>query len=77
MFDIENRGLDRSHEYFTGVYLILQKFPNLRFKCDYRREFARDPRSARRVTGIAEFPFNDDHAFMRERIVDSNDEEKD
>ena len=76
VFDIENRGLDRSHEYFTGVYLILQKFPNLRYKCDYRREFARDPQSARRVTGIAEFPFNDDHAFMRGGIVESNGEEK-
>lgn len=72
VFGIEERGLDRSHEYFTGVYLILQKFPNLRYKCC--RDKPRDPKSAARVTGIAEFPFNDDHAFMQESATGNSDE---
>ena len=75
VFEIEQRGLDRRHEYFTGVYLILQKFANLRYRCCKDRP--RDPGSARRVTGIAEFPFNDEHAFMQEQLVGSNDGERD
>lgn len=71
VFDIERRGSDRSHDFFTGDYLILQKFPNLRYKCC--RDKPRDPQSATRLTGIAEFPFNDDHEFMQEELVDSND----
>jgi hypothetical protein len=59
VFDIEQRGLDRSHEYLTGVFLILQKFPNLRYRCGQREENPRDPKNAARVTGIAEYPFND------------------
>jgi hypothetical protein len=45
-FDIEHRGLDRSHEYFTGVYLILKKFLNLRWKCDLGDGDPRDPQNA-------------------------------
>ncbi|KAH0277923.1 hypothetical protein KCU91_g2854, partial [Aureobasidium melanogenum] len=66
VFDIEQRGLDRSHEYFTGVYLILKKFPNLRYKSGRNKEDARDPKNAIRTTGVAEYPFNDDHPFMQE-----------
>jgi hypothetical protein len=66
VFDIEQRGLDRSHEYFTGVYLILQKFPNLRYKSEQRNGDPRDPMNTRRVTGISEYPFNGDHPFMQE-----------
>lgn len=58
VFDITNRGLDRSHEYFTGVYLILQKFPNLRHYGN-----SKDVHSARRI-GVPEYPFNNDHQFM-------------
>jgi hypothetical protein len=77
VFDIEQRGLDRSHEYFTGVYLILKKFPNLRWKCDLGDGDPRDPKNATRVTGVAEYPFNDDHSFMQESSTDANDAEKD
>jgi hypothetical protein len=73
VFDIEQRGLDRSHEYLTGVFLILQKFPNLRYRCGQREENPRDPKNAARVTGIAEYPFNDDHPFMQETSGGSSD----
>ncbi|KAI4736613.1 hypothetical protein E4T50_12896 [Aureobasidium sp. EXF-12298] len=75
VFDIEHRGLDRSHEYFTGVYLILKKFPNLRWKCELGDGDPRDPQNATRVTGVAEYPFNDDHVFMQESPADTNDAE--
>ncbi|KAG9676769.1 hypothetical protein KCU99_g3610, partial [Aureobasidium melanogenum] len=78
VFDIEQRGLDRSHEYFTGVYLILKKFPNLRYKSGKSKGDARDPHNAIRATVIAEYPFNEDHPFMQEkpsetRNVESNE----
>lgn len=73
MFDIEQRGLDRSHEYFTGVYLILKKFPNLRWKCDLGDGDPRDPLNATRVNRVAEYPFNDDHLFMQESSDEVND----
>jgi hypothetical protein len=73
VFDIEQRGLNRSHEYFTGVYLVLQKFPNLRYCCSRRGGNPRDPRDATRVTGVVEFPFNDDHPFTQETSGGSND----
>jgi hypothetical protein len=66
VFDIEQRGLDRSHAHFNGVYLILQKFPNLRYRCGQRGGNPRDPQNATRVTGVVEYPFNDDHPFMQE-----------
>ncbi|KAK6004450.1 hypothetical protein QM012_008312 [Aureobasidium pullulans] len=65
VFDIENRGLNRTHEYFTGVYLILKKFPNLRYKSGKIRGDARNPQMAIRATGVAEYPFNDEHPFMQ------------
>ncbi|KAH0343973.1 hypothetical protein KCU81_g5080, partial [Aureobasidium melanogenum] len=76
VFDIEQRALDRSHEYFTGVYLILKKFPNLRYKPGRNKEDARDPQNAIRTTGVAEYPFNDDHPFMQqETSEDTNNVE--
>ncbi|KAH0024057.1 hypothetical protein KCU78_g5212, partial [Aureobasidium melanogenum] len=66
VFDIEQRGLDRCHDHFTGVYLILKKFPNLRYKSGKSKGYVRDPQNATRATGIAEYPFNDDHPFMQE-----------
>jgi hypothetical protein len=66
VFHIEKRGLDRSHEYFTGVYLILKKFPNLRYKIEQRNGDPRDPLNTRRLTGVIEYPFNVDHPFMQE-----------
>jgi hypothetical protein len=72
VFDIEKRGLDRSHEYFTGVYLILEKFPNLRYRCDQRNNDPRDTQNTTRVTGIPEYPFNDDHMFMQESSREAN-----
>ncbi|KAH0371367.1 hypothetical protein KCU65_g1901, partial [Aureobasidium melanogenum] len=73
VFDIQQRGLDRSHEYFTGVYLILKKFPNLRYKSGRNKEDARDPQSAIRTTGVAEYPFNDDHPFMQQTSDEDTD----
>ncbi|CAD0099952.1 unnamed protein product [Aureobasidium mustum] len=73
VFDIEQRGLDRTHEYFTGVYLILKKFPNLRYKSS--KEDARNPQNAIRATGVAEYPFNDDHPFMQETPSELKDVE--
>ncbi|KAG9656874.1 hypothetical protein KCU64_g5576, partial [Aureobasidium melanogenum] len=75
VFDIEQRGLDRCHEYFTGVYLILKKFPNLRYKSGKSKGDARDPQNAIRATGIAEYPFNDDHSFMQETLSETRDVE--
>ncbi|KAG9664878.1 hypothetical protein KCU95_g3032, partial [Aureobasidium melanogenum] len=77
VFDIEQRGLDRCHEYFTGVYLILKKFPNLRYKAGKSKAEARDPQNAIRATGIAEYPFNDDHPFMQEANSTTNDSASD
>lgn len=82
VFDIEQRGLDRSHEYFTGVYLILKKFPNLRYKSGKNKADARVPQNAIRATGLPEYPFNDDHPFMQETFdkdtssVENNDTQK-
>ncbi|KAG9593730.1 hypothetical protein KCU77_g3483, partial [Aureobasidium melanogenum] len=73
VFDIEQRGLDRCHDHFTGVYLILKKFPNLRYKSGKSKGYARDPQNATRATGIAEYPFNDDHPFMQEVSRETND----
>ncbi|KAI5197539.1 hypothetical protein AUEXF2481DRAFT_26622 [Aureobasidium subglaciale EXF-2481] len=77
VFDIEQRGQDGMHEFFTGVYLILKDFPNLRYKTAQKgKQFARDPQNIIRTTGIAEYPFNDDHLFMQEEsdgITDPND----
>jgi hypothetical protein len=75
VFDIEQRGLDRSHEYFTGVYLILKKFPNLRYRCDQRHGDPRNPQNAARVTGVPEYPFNDDHPFMQPNDVEQEEPE--
>ncbi|KAG9857878.1 hypothetical protein KCU98_g706, partial [Aureobasidium melanogenum] len=65
VFDIENRGAHRTQEYFTGVYLILKKFPNLRYKLERSKGDTRDPQNAIRTTGIVEYPFNDAHPFMK------------
>ncbi|THY40194.1 hypothetical protein D6C99_08293 [Aureobasidium pullulans] len=70
VFDIDKKGADRSHEFFTGVYLILKKFPNLRYKT--LKGQTRDVQSAIRETGITEYPFNDDHTFMQDRPNDLN-----
>ncbi|KAH0142372.1 hypothetical protein KCU67_g14070, partial [Aureobasidium melanogenum] len=75
VFDIEQRGLARSHEYFTGVYLILKKFPNLRYKSGKSKGDARDPHNAIRATGIAEYRFNEDHPFMQEKPSETRDVE--
>lgn len=71
VFDIDKQGLDRSHEFFTGVYLILKKFPNLRYKT--LKGQSRDVQSAFRETGISEHPFNDDHKFMQDKSDNSNE----
>ncbi|TIA11442.1 hypothetical protein D6C80_07499 [Aureobasidium pullulans] len=70
VFDIDKQGLDRSHEFFTGVYLILKKFPNLRYKT--LKGQSRDVQSAFRETGISEYPFNDDHTFVQDKFDNSN-----
>ncbi|THX84928.1 hypothetical protein D6D05_03054 [Aureobasidium pullulans] len=70
VFDIDKQGLDRSHEFFTGVYLILKKFPNLRHKT--LKGQSRDVQSAFRETGISEYPFNDDHTFVQDKFDNSN-----
>ncbi|THY23612.1 hypothetical protein D6D01_05911 [Aureobasidium pullulans] len=75
VFDIDKQGLDRSHEFFTGVYLILKKFPNLRYKT--LKGQSRDVQSAFRETGISEYPFNDDHKFMQDKSDSSNEIEYD
>jgi hypothetical protein len=77
VFDIEKRGVDRVHEYFTGVYLILQQFPNLRYRCDPGNGWTRDPENAVRVTGVSEYPFNGEHPFMQENSAESNGVEND
>ncbi|THX40645.1 hypothetical protein D6D10_03329 [Aureobasidium pullulans] len=71
VFDIDKQGLDRSHEFFTGVYLILKKFPNLRYKT--LKGQSRDVQSAFRETGISEHPFNDEHKFMQDKSDNSNE----
>ncbi|KAI5275969.1 hypothetical protein E4T47_01158 [Aureobasidium subglaciale] len=74
VFDIEQRGQDRMHEFFTGVYLILKEFPNLRYKTAQKgKQFARDPQNIIRTTGIAEYPFQDDHLFMQEESDEMTD----
>ncbi|KAI5203366.1 hypothetical protein E4T39_04175 [Aureobasidium subglaciale] len=74
VFDIEQRGQDRMHEFFTGVYLILKEFPNLRYKTALKgKGLARDPQNIVRTTGIAEYPFNDDHPFMQEGSDETTD----
>ncbi|THY73969.1 hypothetical protein D6C86_04907 [Aureobasidium pullulans] len=75
VFDIDKQGLDRSHEFFTGVYLILKKFPNLRYKT--LKGQSRDVQSAFRETGTSEHPFNDDHKFMQDKPDNSNEIEHD
>jgi hypothetical protein len=63
----------RSYRAHFETLCTLQKFPNLRYRCGQRDGNPRDPQNATRVTGVVEYPFNDNHPFMQETSGSSND----